>query len=83
MFPYERVRNGKNCSASMTTQNKDGLYQKRELYPIHLSLHFTFEFKQTDFRKKKYSKFHENLSSGSGVVPRGQTDRHDETKSFF
>ena len=34
-----------------------------------------------DFQKYSYTKFHENPSSGSRVVPCGQTARHDEANS--
>ena len=41
-------------------------------------------FFPTDFRKKNSNiKFHENPSSGSRVVPCGQTDRHDDANSRF
>jgi len=36
----------------------------------------------TDFQKI-HTKCHKNPSSGSWVVPRGQTDRHDEASSLF
>jgi len=32
---------------------------------------------------EKYIKFHENPSSGSRVVPRGQTNRHGEANNRF
>ena len=56
-----------------------GLHVK---YPLFLS-----DFKETRifttfFEKFSYSKFHENPSSGSRVVPRGHTDRHDEAASL-
>ena len=35
------------------------------------------------FEKYSNIKFHENPSSGSRVVPRGQTDRHEEANSCF
>jgi hypothetical protein len=39
----------------------------------------------SQFISEKYSniKFHKNPSSGSRVVPGGQTDRHDEANSRF
>jgi hypothetical protein len=37
----------------------------------------------TDFRKILDIKFHVHRSSGSRVVPCGQTDRHDEFNSHF
>ena len=42
------------------------------------------EFSRQIFEKKHSNvKFHENPSSWSRVVPRGQTDRHDEAKNRF
>ena len=43
------------------------------------------EFSQQIFEKKKRlnTKFHQNPSSGSRVVPCGQTDGHDEASSRF
>jgi hypothetical protein len=41
------------------------------------------EFPQQRFKKSSNIKFQENPSSGSPVVPCGQTDRHDETNSCF
>ena len=51
------------------------------MYPLFLS-----DFNETNFSRQifqKYSniKFHENPSSGSRVVPYGQTDRPDEAKT--
>ena len=48
----------------------------------------TLSYKRYDFREKKFEKhsniiFYENPSSGSRVVPCGQTDRHDEANSRF
>jgi hypothetical protein len=47
--------------------------------PILMKLEFSRKFSE------KYSNtiFHENPSSGSRVVPCGQTDRHDEANSRF
>ena len=47
---------------------------------------FLIEIEFLDIFSKKKTiniKFHENLSSGSRVVPRGQTYRNDEDKSHF
>jgi len=41
------------------------------------------EFSGQIFEKNSNIKFHENPSSGSRVVPCGQTDRHDEANSRF
>jgi len=41
------------------------------------------EFSQQIFGKSSNIKFHENQSSGSRVVPHGQTDRHDEANNHF
>ena len=41
----------------------------------------TLEFSQQSFEKFSYIKLYENPSSGSRVVPCGQTDRHDEPNS--
>jgi len=41
------------------------------------------EFSRQIFEKSSNMKFHENSSSGSGVVPCGRTDRHDEANSCF
>lgn len=34
------------------------------------------------FKKTQISKFHKNPFSGSGVVTRGQADRHDANRCF-
>jgi len=49
-------------------------------YPLFLS-----DFNETRQCIEKHSniKFHENTSSGSRVVPCGQTDGHDEANSRF
>ena len=49
-------------------------------YPLFLS-----DFNETRQCIEKHSniKFHENTSSGSRVVPCGQTDGHDEANSGF
>jgi hypothetical protein len=39
------------------------------------------EFSRQSSEKYSDSKFHENVSGGSRVVPFGQTDRHDEAYS--
>jgi hypothetical protein len=41
--PYETVRNIKNWSTSLTTQEKGGLCEQRGLNLTHLSLHITFQ----------------------------------------
>jgi hypothetical protein len=41
----------------------------------------TLEFSRQIF--EKYSKFHENPSTGSRVVPCGRTDEQDEANSRF
>jgi len=41
------------------------------------------EFSQKFFEKYSNIKFQENPSSGSRVVPIGQTDEHDEANSRF
>ena len=41
------------------------------------------EFSRQIFEKYSNIKFHKNPSSGSRVVPRGQTDRQDEANSHF
>jgi len=35
------------------------------------------------FKKYSNTKFHENPSNGSRVVPCGRTDRHDEANNRF
>jgi hypothetical protein len=60
---------------------------------MHTGLHvkcplFLSDFNETwifsaQFRKILHIKLHENLSSGSRVVPCGQTDRHDEANDIF
>ena len=50
-------------------------------YPLFWSDFTKYEFSRHLFKKKKSNKFHENLSSDSRSVPRGQTDRQtDMTK---
>jgi hypothetical protein len=55
-------------------------------YPLYL-FHFNANFSQQIDGKYSNPTFHENSSSGSQVVPCGQTDgkadRHDEAKSLF
>jgi len=41
------------------------------------------EFSRQIFGKYSNNNFHENTFSGSRVVPRGQTDRHEEASSPF
>jgi len=41
------------------------------------------EFTRQISEKYSNTKFHENPSSGSRVVPCGRTDRHDEANSRF
>jgi len=43
----------------------------------------TFEFSQQIIEKYSNIKFHENLSSGSCVVPCRRMDGHDEANSHF
>ena len=52
------------------------------MYPLFLS-DFKLEFSVHVFEEYSNIKFHENPSSGSRVVPRGQTDRRDEAKSLY
>jgi len=42
-----------------------------------------FEFSEQIFEQSSNIKFHENLSSGSRIVPCGETDGHDEANSRF
>ena len=52
-------------------------------YPLFLSdFNKTWIF-STYFRKSRNIKFHQNPSSGSWVVPCGQTDKYDEANSRF
>ena len=41
------------------------------------------EFSRQIFDKYWNILFHENPSSGSGVIPRGETDKHGEASSRF
>jgi hypothetical protein len=41
------------------------------------------EFSQQIFEKYSNIQFHENLSGGRQVVPRGQKNRHGEANSCF
>jgi hypothetical protein len=41
-----------------------------------------FEISRQILEKYQNFNFHENPSSGSGVVPCGRTDRHDEVVTF-
>jgi len=41
------------------------------------------EFSQPIFEKYSNINFHENQPGDSRVVPRRQTDRHDETVTFY
>jgi hypothetical protein len=51
------------------------------LYSCQISTRL--EFSPHIFEKHWYNKLHENPSSGSRVVPCGQTDRHDEANGHF
>jgi hypothetical protein len=42
-----------------------------------------FEFSRQIFEESSSTKFHQNPSNGSRVVPCGQTDGHDEADSRF
>jgi len=57
-----------------------GVYVK---YPLFLSDFNELEFSQQILEKYSNTKFRENPSSGSRVVPYGRTDRHDEANSLF
>ena len=48
---------------------------------VRFCLHLNFS--RQIFEKCSNVKFNKNLCSGSGVVPCGQTDRHDEANSCF
>jgi hypothetical protein len=48
-------------------------------FPILMKLEFSEQF----FEKYTNIKCHENLSSGSRLVPCGQTDGYDEANSLF
>ena len=48
-------------------------------YPLFLSDLNKLELLPQIFEKHSNIKFYENLSSGSGVVPYGRTDRHTHT----
>jgi hypothetical protein len=58
---------------------------------IYVGLHVIFAVFLSDFNEtsrqffEKYSdiEFDENPSSGSRVVPCGETDRHDKANSYF
>jgi len=57
-----------------------GLHIKRALFiPILIKL----EFSRLIFEKYSNIKFHENPPSGSGVVPCGRTDGHNEANRRF
>jgi len=49
--------------------------------PLFLSGLMKLEFSRKIFEKYSNIKFHENPSSGSRVIPYGQTDRHDEANT--
>jgi len=54
------------------------------MYPFSVPTVIKLEFSRQIFEKYINIKFHqENLSSGSRVVPWGQTDRPDEAGSSF
>jgi hypothetical protein len=62
-----------------------------DIRQVHIGLHrenwlFSSYLNQTWVSLQIFKKapvFHENASSGSRVVPRGRTDRHDEVNSSF
>jgi len=68
------TQNNTKQTIHRTTQNKQYIEQHKN-------------FLDSFFRKYSNTKFHENLSSGSRVVPCGRTDRrtdrHDEDNSRF
>jgi hypothetical protein len=55
------------------------MYSTRYSCPILMKL----EFSGQNFAKYSNIEFHQNPSSGSQVVPFGQTDGHDEAGSRF
>ena len=55
------------------------MHSVRYSCPILMELKFSRQF----FEKYSTTKFNENPSSGSRVVPCGQTDGHDEANSPF
>ena len=57
-----------------------GLHIKRLLF---IQILMKLEFSRLIFKKCSNIKFHENPSIGSGVVPCGRTDGHNEANSRF
>ena len=57
--------------------------KKHILGPITFFFETKLEFSRQIFEKYSNITFHENPSSGSRVVPCGQTDIHDEANSRF
>ena len=51
--------------------------------PYNWQILIKLEFSRPVFEQYTNIKFHENPSSGSRIVPCGQTDRHDEANSRF
>ena len=67
------------CNISHSKKKQVGYYQECTqlfMYSIHYSckILMKLEFSQQNFQKYPNIKFHENLSGGSRVVPREQTD---------
>ena len=62
---------------------------ERDMIEMYIGLHVKYscpilmklEFSTQISEKSSNIKFNKNPSSGSGVVPCGQTDRHDESNS--
>ena len=57
------------------------VFKKSARYSCQILMEF--ETNGQIFEKLSNIKFHQNPSSGSQVIPRGRTDRHDETNSRF
>ena len=55
----------------------------RSSYNVPVSDFSELALYRQSFEKYSNVKFHENPSSGSRVVPCGQTDGHDEANSLF